>query len=249
MGTLRRTWLKIISPVAWSRRGAARRFLASFSETERGSAADMLAAAELTTRRDLRRKYFIHALDESRHARLFARRAGEIGAEQERAQAALDDTNTLQVHGIVGGRSLFERYGELEFLAFVHRSEALAVEQFGVYHELDLLDDQTDRLLKDIVRDEHFHVGYSRVELDRYAREGRQAEVTRALRKVFWRRPWEAWMRFSLQVGHVVTSFWMTMLYLVVVAPFRLGAHREPPGFRDVQPDSRPRMAAARGQG
>jgi hypothetical protein len=249
MGTLRRTWLKLISPMAWGRTGAARRFLASFSETERGSAADMLAAAELTTRRDLRRKYFIHALDEARHARLFARRAGEFGAEQERARAAIADTNTLQAHGIVGGRSLFERYGELEFLAFVHRSEALAVEQFGVYQELRLLDDKTDLLLRDIVRDEHFHVGYSRVELDRYTREGQASEVTWALRKVFWRRPWEAWMRVSVQIGHVVTSFWMTMLYLIVVAPFKLGADREASGFRDVQPDARPRMAAARGQG
>lgn len=249
MGMLRRTWLKVVSPLAWSRAGAERRFLASFSETERGSAVDMLAAAELTQRRDLRRKYFIHALDETRHARLFARRASEFGAERVRARAALDDANTLQAHGIVGGRSLFERYGELEFLAFVHRSEALAVEQFGVYRDLDLLDDKTDAMLQNILRDEHFHVGYSKMELERYTRDGKGSNVRQALRKVFWRRPWEAWMRFSLQIGHVVTSFWMTMLYMVVVAPFKLGASREASGFRDVKPDSRSQMAAARGQG
>ncbi|HCH63833.1 MAG: hypothetical protein CL927_07410 [Deltaproteobacteria bacterium] len=249
MGKLRRTWLKLVSPLAWSRPGAERRFLASFSETERGSAVDMLAAAELTERRDLRRKYFIHALDETRHARLFARRAGDFGAESVRARAALNDANTLQAHGIVGGRSLFERYGELEFLAFVHRSEALAVEQFGVYHDLELLDEKTDQMLQNILRDEHFHVGYSRTELERYTRSGKGADVQRALRKVFWRRPWEAWMRFSVQIGHVVTSFWMTVLYLVVVAPFKLGAARERPGFRDVPPDPRSRMTAARGQG
>ena len=249
MGKVRQAWLKIVSPLAWSRSGAERRFLSSFSDTERGSAVDMLAAAELTDRRDLRRKYFIHALDESRHARLFARRAEEFGAETTRVRAALNDANTLQAHGIVGGRSLFERYGELEFLAFVHRSEALAVEQFGVYRDLELLDEQTDEMLQNILRDEHFHVGYSRMELERYTREGRGDAVHKALRKVFWRRPWEAWMRVSLRVGHAVTTFWMTVLYLLVVAPFRLGATRESAGFRDVRPDPRSRIAAARGQG
>lgn len=249
MGVLRRTWLRLVSPLAWSRADAERRFLASFSETERGSAVDMLAAAELTQRRDMRRKYFIHALDEARHSRLFARRAQAFGAERVRAKAALDDSHTLQTHGIVGGRPLFERYGELRFLAFVHRSEALAVEQFDVYRDLGLLDDQTDQMLETILRDEHFHVGYSRVELERYQREGRAAEVRTAARKVLWSRPWEAWMRLSLRIGHVVTGLWMTLLYLLVVAPFRLGVQREASGWRPVSPDPRARMAAARGQG
>ena len=56
-------------------------------------------------------------------------------------------------------------------------------------------------------------------------------------------------MRFSLRVGHVVTTFWMTVLYLVVVAPFRLMARREAPGWREVPPDGRSPMALARAQG
>jgi len=249
MGMLRKTWLKLVSPLAWARSGAEHRFLASFSETERGSSVDMLAAAELTTRRDLRAKYFIHALDEARHSRLFARRASELGAETVRAKAALDDSRALQTHGIVQGRPLFERYGELEFLAFVWCSEALAVEQFDVYRELGLLDEKTDTMLGLILADEHFHVSYSNGELERYRREGRGSEVGWARRKVLLRRPWEAWMRFSLRVGHVVTSFWMTMLYMLVVAPFRLMARREASGWRDVAPDPRSPMALARAQG
>jgi len=48
MGRPRRTWLKLVSPLAWSRKDSEQRFLASFSETERGSSVDMLAACELT---------------------------------------------------------------------------------------------------------------------------------------------------------------------------------------------------------
>jgi len=249
MGTPRKTWLKLVSPLAWARAGAERRFLASFSETERGSSVDMLAAAELTNRRDLRAKYFIHALDEARHSRLFARRAKDFGAPKVRSKAALDEARTLQTHGIVNGRPLFERYGELEFLAFVCRSESMAVEQFGVYRELGVLDPQTDEMLGVMLKDEHFHVSYSNGELERFTREGRGSEVSWARRKVFWRRPWEAWMRFSLRVGHVVTGVWMTLLYMLVVAPFRLMARREAPGWRDVTSDGRSPMALARAQG
>lgn len=249
MGTLRTAWLKLVSPIAWSRPGAVQRFLCSFSETERGSAVDMLAATELTSRRDLRAKYFRHALDEARHSRLFARRAKEVGARPDRARAALDDARTLQAHGIVSGRSLFERYGELEFLAFVHRSEAMAVEQFGVYRAQGLLDPDTDSMLGNILQDEHFHVSYSRAELERYARSGRSQEVSWARTKVAWRRPWEMWMRFSLRVGEVVTGVWMTVLYLLFVGPFRPLVSRPDSGWRPAAADPRPARVVAQAQG
>ncbi len=249
MGMPRKTYLKLVSPLAWKRKDAERRFLASFSETERGSSVDMLAAAELTERRDLRAKYFIHALDEARHARLFAQRARDFGASPHRAKAALDEARTLQTHGIIGGRSLFERYGELEFLAFVQRAESMAVEQFQTYRDLRLLDNATDSMLARILQDEHFHVSYARAELERYTREGRGEEVNAAIRRVFWRRPWEAWMRFSLRIGHVVTTAWMTLLYFVVVGPFTLFSKRERPGWRPVRLGKRSILQRARSQG
>jgi len=64
MGRLRRFGLTLASEVSWRLPGWPRRLLVSFSETERGSAVDMFAAAELTKRPEMRRKYFLHALDE-----------------------------------------------------------------------------------------------------------------------------------------------------------------------------------------
>lgn len=248
MGSLRTLWLTVVSEIAWRMPGKPLRFVSSFRDTERGSCVDMLAAAELTDRRDLRRKYFIHAIDESRHANLFHSRAVALGGSRDRATAALTDARTLQYHGIIEGRPLFERYGELEFLAFVYTAEARAVEQFEVYRRRNLLDPDTDNVLERILKDEHFHVSYSRAELERYRRQGRDREVRAALWRVWWRRPWEAWMRFAMRTGHVVTGVWMTVLYALVVGPSRIFAKTEPVGWQPVKADPRPLLAAARSQ-
>ena len=55
--------------------------LAEFSHTEEGSSLDMMAAAEAeSVRPNLRRKFFLHALDEHKHARWFADRATTLSA-------------------------------------------------------------------------------------------------------------------------------------------------------------------------
>jgi hypothetical protein len=233
VGRLRRTALTLISEVSWRLPGWPRRLMTSFSHTEAGSAMDMLAAAERTERPDLRRKYFLHALDEARHAILFRTRAAELaGPARARADAAIDDAGYLREHGIVAGRTLFERLGELEFLTFVYVAEADAVEQFDVYRARRLPDPDTDRMLGRILKDEAFHVSYSRAELERYRREGRGREVTAAVWRVRGRRVWEAWLRSSRGMGAVVTSVWLVALYGLVLGPFRLVARLEPGGWQ-----------------
>lgn len=252
MGRLRRIGLTLVSEISWRIPGWPRRLLASFSQTERGSAFDMFAAAEQTDRPDLRRKYFIHALDEARHAGLFGARARAMG-RGGRAAAALSDAGYLQEHGIVGGRTLHERLGELEFLSFVYVAEADAVEQFDVYRARRLPDAETDAMLERILKDEAFHVSYSRAELERFRREGRGAEVDAALSRVRWRRVWEAWLRFSRELGALMTSIWLVLLYGLLLAPFRLVARLEPGGWQ-VPPragarDPRGLLEAARSEG
>jgi hypothetical protein len=249
MGRLRKLAIGVASEVAWRLPGWPVRFLRSFSESERGSAVDMLAAAELTERADLRRKYFLHALDETRHAGLFRDRAAALGGGEDRVRAALDDAGTLQRHGIVNGRTMFERLGELEFLAFVYVAEADAVEQFDVYRARRLPDAATIDTLGDILKDEAFHVSYSRNELERWRKQGRGAEVDAAVRRVRWNRLKEAWLRFTRDVGTAVASVWLGLVYVLVVGPFRLFARVEPGGWQPVATDPRDRLAAARSQG
>ena len=248
MGRLRQAALTVASEIAWRLPGWPARFAASFADSERASCVDMLAAAEHTERADLRRKYFIHALDESRHAGLFLARCVALGGGKDRARAALDDSGALQRHGTVEGKSMFERLGELEFLAFVWVAEADAVEQFGVYLDRELPDPDTRATLQTILKDEHFHVSYSNQELERFRKQGRDHDVTWALRRVRGNRLLEAWLRFSRDFGAVVTALWLCAAYALVLGPFRLVARPERGGWQAVAVSRGPSVASARSQ-
>lgn len=248
MGAIRRAWLQAISGVSWRLPQWPQRLLTAFSHAEQGSYYDMLAAAELTDDRRMRRKYLEHALDEIRHCALFRDRVRALGATS-RAQAAAWNANVLTEHGIVGGQTLFERLGELEFMAFVYIAERDAVEQFSVYLDRELPDPGTQAMLQNILRDETFHVSYSKAALQRFRDDGRGAEVDRALRQVRWRRVKESWLRFSRDLGHIVSGVWIMALYALVLPPFALLGRLEKPGWQAPQRDPRGRLAAARSQG
>jgi hypothetical protein len=230
MRTSRQLWLTLVSEVAWRLPKRPARMLAQFSQAERGSCYDMLAAAELTETRALRRKYLEHAIDESQHAAVFRKRALALGVSRE--EAALFDAAYLGEHGIVGGETLFERLGELEFLAFVHISEKRALEQFEVYQQRRLPDDETLSALRRICKDEVFHMTYTGAELERLRKEGEGKAVRAAEWRIFRSRYKEGWLRFSRDLGAVMSGLWLTLLYVLVVGPFKLLARREPEGWR-----------------
>jgi rubrerythrin len=247
MGWLRRAWLRGVSAISWRLPGWPRRLLQAFSLAEQGSFHDMIAAAEQTDDRRMRRRYLEHALDESRHCGLFRQRVEALTTRpDDREQAATVEANLLTEHGIVGGQTLFERLGELEFLAFVYIAERDAVEQFHVYLDDALPDPDTRDMLRDILRDEHFHVSYSRAALERLRTQGRGREVQAALWRVQWRRLKAGWLRISRDLGRVVTSMWMVLLYLIAFPPFALLARQEAGGWQPPTVDPRSRQRAAR---
>lgn len=248
MGTIRRGWLHLISGVSWKLPRWPQRLLSAFSHAEQGSYYDMLAAAEQTNDGSMRRKYLEHALDEIRHCALFRDRVRSLGTHS-RTQAARWNANVLTEHGIVGGETLFERLGELEFMAFVYIAERDAVEQFNVYLDRKLPDGQTHAMLADILQDENFHVSYSHAALERFRASGRDAEVSKALRRVRWRRFKEGWLRFSRDLGRIVSGVWILLLYITTFPPFRLLSRMEPPGWHPPERDTRPLQRAARAQG
>ena len=77
MGPLERTYLTtVVDTVEVSQKGCT--VIGQVLSSGRGKCHDMLAAVELTQRRDLRRKYLEHALDEAQHARMFKNRALDL---------------------------------------------------------------------------------------------------------------------------------------------------------------------------
>ena len=232
MGPLEKIYVTSVSWLLWKFPKRAARLLAKFSQAERGSAYDMLAAVEMTKRRDLRRKYLEHALDEAQHSRMFKSRALALGVSRE--ERALIDIGYLSDHGIVGGETLFERMGELQFWAFVHIAEKRGLDHFNMYRANRFPDPQTIAVLDQIVKDETFHMTYSLKELENHAKKGKneEKEVKQALRSVRWQRLKEAWLRFGHGIGNVMTTFWMLLLYVFVVSPFSLLAKPEAKGWK-----------------
>jgi len=249
MGAFRRAWIGAVSEVSWRLPGWPVRLLTAFSQAERGSFYDMLAAAEATDKPDLRRKYFEHALQESNHHALFKERIAALGGGKTRAERAAEEAGYLNDSGIVGGVTLYERLGELDFLAFVHVAEAQALEQFHVYCDRELPDPDTIHMLRTIMPDEKFHLTYTLRELKRRAKQGEEREVKWALFKVRWRRAWEAWLRFARDFGHFMSTLWLSLIYGLLVPPFRLAARLETGGWQSPRADKRPLVARARSQG
>ena len=229
----RRLWLRVISSVVWRMAGRPARLLAAFSQAERGSAYDMLEAAERTEDPALRIKYLRHALDEARHAHLFRARA--MALHPDRASAALMDANYLSSHGIIRSESLFERLGETRFLAFVFDAESRGLEQFQLYCDAQLPDTETIDVLKRIIKDEKFHRSYTGAELQRRSKKGEKSAVQKAMRAQYWANLWEAWLRFGRSFGGVMGRFWLWILYVVLVGFFRPFAKLEATGWHKIK--------------
>jgi rubrerythrin len=223
----RRDWvLWMISNVVWRIPGRASIKMAGFSHTEAGSGLDMLAAVEETPRREMRARYFRHALDEMKHAGMFRTRALALADKpRNRAQAMLDDSSFIREQGINEAESLFSQLGELEFLAFVWIAERRGAQQFDVYADLMKDDQDTQAMFSEIADDERFHIAYSRAELDRYEATGHSKEVRKALGKIRRRRWLEAWLRFSVVLGDFMSKLWLGILYFTVIAPSAIMAH------------------------
>jgi Rubrerythrin len=206
--------VRLISPLVWRLPGHAPRKLESFGRAEEGSRIDLLAAAHATPSLSRRARYLRHALDETRHAAMFARRASELRAERKLPPVGPPRADS---------EPLFERLGELGFLAFVHRGERRGRRQFEVYarHFARHGDPRTRALFEAILVDEAQHEGYTRallVELCGSERAARK-QLAAAAR---W-QAWRSWRRAGRALAQVAYAIGMTAVYCVFAPLVALG--------------------------
>jgi hypothetical protein len=201
--------------------------MAEFSHTEFGSGQDMLAATWACQESGMRRKYYLHALDELKHARLFHERAkalAEARGGRTRVEAVLEDSGYIGDHGITSSEPLYLSLPETEFLAFVYLHEESGALQFAVYADLMKDDPASTRMFDEIARDERFHISYSRAELERRRKNQQEREVNAALWAVRLRGFWQAWGRMTHTFGRFMSKLWLGVLYFVILGPFALVA-------------------------
>jgi hypothetical protein len=206
--------------IVWRSPRWAARLLFSFAHAEASSRLDLLAAARRTPSEARRALYLRHALDETRHAQLFALRSAELRGKRG-----------LPPLGLVRPDSelLYERLGELSFVAFVHRGERRGRQQFETYrdHFARTGDDRMRALFDAILVDERRHETYTGTLLEELAggASGARRALWRAALWEFWRR----WRRAGRATAGIAYAAAMSLLY-VLLAPLALFIQLRPRG-------------------
>jgi rubrerythrin len=228
----------LLKPVhRWVWRDAHRRArkLLRFAETEADGGRDLARAAELTGDALLRRLYLRHANDEKRHADMFRTRGREMLASLGERRARVE-ANWLAP----GERGLDDLAVEKErddtLLAFLHLSERAAAMRFAVYHAVLEHDPDTREVFGVVLRDEAFHMNYTRKQLERVAprRHGLRLLAARL------HRVWKAYLRLAAAFAGVMGSLVFLLQYFIVLPIFALAAKRaerrarSPSGWTDV---------------
>ena len=210
---------RIVNPVVWRLPGHGARKLYGFSLAEHGSMLDLKAAARLTTSPDRAALYVRHLLDETRHAQMFALRSSELRAAQGSPSLGFPNADI---------ENLFERLGEVRFLAFVHRGECRGRRQFETYRDWFARqgDTKTRAMFDAIVRDEVRHETYTRALLVELS--GGEAQARRELAKAGLWEAWRTWRRIGRFGAETLYFGVMTLVYLLL-APFAvIGAVARP---------------------
>jgi len=216
-------WLvRLVTPIVWRIPGHAGRKLHGFARAEEGSRIDLLQAARQTPSVVRRARYLRHALDETRHAAMFARASARLRRDDGRPPLGPPVADTEE---------LFERLGEVGFLAFVHRGERRGRQQFEIYrdHFARRGDARTAAIFEAILADERQHEGYTREVLVEVAGGERPARA--ALRRAARWEAWRTWRRAGRFVVERLYTVAMMALY-VAIAPLALAVRRLQPARR-----------------
>ena len=223
-------WDRLLRPVhrwIWGTADRRARKLLRFAQTEADGGRDLARAAELTRDPTLRRLLLRHASDERRHAELFGGRGrlllrdrpGGAGAPDAPGARGLDDVPV-------------ERMPDAPLLAFLHCSEKAAAGRFAIYREVLADDPATQALFTEVLRDEEFHVAYTKKQLARLA----PARGGLALWRARAARLGTGYLRLAAAVAGAVGALVLTAQYYLLLPPFALlarrAARREAAGWR-----------------
>ncbi|RKY20323.1 MAG: hypothetical protein DRQ55_08015 [Planctomycetota bacterium] len=229
------------SRAAW--RDPVRRYrtLLAFSATEADGGKNLLACAAQVEDDGLREHLLKHADDEVRHARLFRDRAAQVRAEVADAGAAdgsqverLWDVSTgresdgQDAHGFLSDELLDTR-GVVAYVAMLHVAELKAEELFARFSKETAHDPGTQAVFDEILKDERYHVAYTRRFLDEWRQQGFAQEVERELRAARSSRFVGAWRRLGLRSASGFSCLLLQVLYLTLLMPFGLLARRNRP--------------------
>jgi len=213
------------------------RTLESFAETEADGGRDLLTAARRISDPDLRVHIEHHAEDEVRHARLFRERAAELRADIDLGSVRAEESDSsydlsrgrkgvdVDAHGFFSA-SLCDELGEVAYVAMLHVAEQRARDLFEMHSHLNRHDEKTKAVFDEILKDEKYHVSYTRKFLDKWSQGGREVEVKGALKDARSSRFMGAWKRLGIRSGAGFSHVVLYVLYWTLLLPFGLISSR-----------------------
>lgn len=232
------------SRASWSDPVRKVRSLESFAQTEEDSGWDLLAAAKQISDPELREHMQRHAADEARHARLFQARAAELRAELSHGSPSGEapdrpyDMSRGRRRGDVNAHGFFTaglmgELGVVDYLTMLHVAEQRAADLFLVHRALNRADPSTVAVFDAVLRDERYHIAYTRRFLDRWTEEGRGGEVRRGLKAARSSRLLAGWKRLGVRSGSGFGRALLFAMYWTLLLPFGLLARltKEPAGW------------------
>jgi rubrerythrin len=211
---------RLTAPFAFAGARRTARHLFTFAQAEHESMLELRAAAAACTVPERRAAYLRHALDEQRHATMFALHSAEL--MHAAGEVGLG-------HPVTGTESLFARLGETRFLAFVHRGERKGRTQFEAYrdHFARRGNDKLRALFAALIVDELEHERYTLALLVETTKDDPTAAAKAARRIAAW-EAMRAWRRAGQGLSSWVYTTCMYALYLSL-APFALLARAKAP--------------------
>lgn len=233
---LGRIMLRRRSRAIWADPARTLMTLESFARTEEDGGRDIATAARRVHDSELAGHLERHAKDELKHADLFRRRARVLAEATEVAVAEAEVTSD-KAYDLMRGRpssevdahgfftlGLLDELGEVPYVAMLHVAEQRAADLFTMHAELTTGDSETHAVFEEILRDENYHVAWTRTMLDRWEGEGRTEEVRRALKDARTSSFMGAWKRTGARGGVVFGRVLMTLFYFTLMLPFGLVA-------------------------
>ena len=179
----------------------------------------------------LRQLFLRHSLDEQRHADLFRTRGRALIRTLPRDAKTKFEANWLAP----GERGLddlrVDGESDAALLAFLHLSEKAAAGRFALYEEVLTADPETQGVFDTILRDEAFHMTYTRQQLTRVAKRKEGARLWKARLG----RLWKAYLRMAAAVAGLLGTLMLLLQYALFLPLFawlaKRSARREPQGW------------------
>ena len=195
-------------------------YLINFGLAEFGSALDMLAAAELTHNKKLKKGYFNHAIDEFRHAEMFfdlaKKYSKDLSYNYERSSPISELGEKIRYLNFIGEKPIYSELKELDFITFVMISEQAAQKYFSSLASNINFNNEMRELFKTIAYEEGHHVIYAKKELDLRKKLG-QKGISRSYYYIKWYRLKTDFLSNSRKYWVLLGNFFLNLIFFLFV--------------------------------